>query len=91
MCYKNGIFKTNLTKIFNGVRFTIKMECKSELQKKLLIIFDEFIKSINSDNIFIVIRQMQSLVFNNNIYNYDDCKIGIIAAGKEQNLYVPVV
>lgn len=91
MCYKNDIFKTTITKIFNGTRFTIKIESESELHKKILMLFDEFINFINSDNIFIVIRQIQSIVFNNNIYNYDDCKIAIIVTGKEQNLYVPVL
>lgn len=91
MCYKNGIFKTNITKIFDGNRFTIKIESKSELPKRLLIIFDEIIKYINSDNIFIAIRQIQSLILNINIYNYDECKIVITVTGKEQNLYVPVV
>ena len=91
MCYRNGIFKTNLTKILKKSKFTIRMECKPDIQKQLLMLFDDFIKSINTDNIFIVIREFQSIVYRNNIYDYNDCKIGIVASDKEQNLYVPVV
>lgn len=93
MVFKNGLFKTKLTKNFQKSKFIIRMECKTEYQKELLILLYNFITNINTDNIFIVIRELQSLIFNLEIdkYKYDGCKVIISAKNNNEKLYVPVV
>lgn len=88
MVYKNGIFKTNLTKEFQSSRFTIRMECKSECYKELFIVLFDFVRKINTDNIYVVIKELQLLVSDINI---DNCKVTIFAKNNKENLYVPVI
>lgn len=93
MVFKNGLFKTNLTKKFQKSKFTIRMECKSQYQKELLIMLYDFVTKIDTDNIYVVIRQLQSLIFNidSDKYRYDGCKVLISAVNNNENLYVPVI
>lgn len=88
MVYKNGIFKTNLTKEFQSSKFTIRIECKSECYKELFVLLFDFVRNINTDNIYVVIKELQLLVSDINI---DNCKVTIFAKNNKENLYVPVI